>query len=57
MAELITNLHNHTTYSDGHASHAEIAKIAIQAGLDDRPVIQRRDALGRQRRRDSEQET
>lgn len=34
MAELITNLHMHTTYSDGHATHSEIAQFAIQAGLD-----------------------
>lgn len=34
MAEIITNLHIHTTYSDGHATHAELAKIALQAGID-----------------------
>jgi len=34
MHELIINLHIHTTYSDGHFTHAQIAKAAIQAGLD-----------------------
>ncbi len=34
MAELITNLHMHTTYSDGSATHQEIARAALQAGLD-----------------------
>ncbi len=34
MAEIVTNLHMHTTYSDGHATHAQIAKFALQAGLD-----------------------
>jgi hypothetical protein len=28
------NLHIHTTHSDGHASHAELARLAAQAGLD-----------------------
>jgi hypothetical protein len=34
MQELTVNLHMHTTYSDGHRSHAEIAEAALQAGLD-----------------------
>lgn len=34
MHELVINLHMHTTYSDGHASHASIAKAAMNAGLD-----------------------
>jgi hypothetical protein len=34
MQELIVNLHMHTRYSDGHASHAEIAQAALKAGLD-----------------------
>lgn len=33
MPEIITNLHMHTTYSDGSGSHAEIARAAIRAGL------------------------
>lgn len=34
MQEWITNLHMHTWYSDGHASHADLAEIAMDAGLD-----------------------
>ncbi len=34
MAELITNLHMHTVYSDGSGTHKEIAEAALQAGLD-----------------------
>jgi hypothetical protein len=34
MHELISNLHIHTTYSDGSASHLEVAKEALEAGLD-----------------------
>jgi hypothetical protein len=34
MPEITVNLHVHTVYSDGHATHAEIAQAAIQAGLD-----------------------
>jgi hypothetical protein len=34
MHELTINLHMHTYYSDGHASHGEIAQAAIQSGLD-----------------------
>ena len=34
MAELITNLHMHTTYSDGSGTHQEIAEAALEAGLD-----------------------
>ena len=32
--EYAGNLHMHTTYSDGAATHAEIAQAAIRAGLD-----------------------
>lgn len=34
MHEIIINLHMHTWYSDGHASHADIAQAAMRAGLD-----------------------
>lgn len=34
MHEIIINLHMHTPYSDGHASHSEIAQAAIHAGID-----------------------
>ena len=34
MEELVTNLHIHTTYSDGTWLHRSIAETAIQAGLD-----------------------
>lgn len=34
LHELTINLHVHTPYSDGHASHHEIAMAAIRAGLD-----------------------
>ena len=34
MEELIVNLHMHTTYSDGHGTHADIARAAGRAGLD-----------------------
>ena len=34
MEELIVNLHMHTYYSDGHASHAQIVQAAQRAGLD-----------------------
>jgi len=34
MHELILNLHMHTRYSDGHATHKEIGRAAIKAGLD-----------------------
>ncbi len=34
MNELIANLHMHTTYSDGHGTHASIAQAALKAGLD-----------------------
>jgi hypothetical protein len=34
MEEFIVNLHMHTTYSDGHASHADLARVAIRTGLD-----------------------
>ena len=32
--ETILNLHNHTTYSDGHGSYQDIADAAAQAGVD-----------------------
>jgi predicted metal-dependent phosphoesterase TrpH len=34
MEELITNLHMHTPYSDGHGSHHDIAQAALKTGLD-----------------------
>jgi hypothetical protein len=34
MIELVVNLHMHTTYSDGHGSHEEIAQAALDAGVD-----------------------
>lgn len=34
MHEIVANLHMHTRYSDGHASHADIAQAALKAGLD-----------------------
>ena len=34
MDELVVNLHMHTTYSDGHGSHAEIAQAALETGVD-----------------------
>lgn len=34
MAELIVNLHMHTTYSDGTGSHQTIGKAALEAGID-----------------------
>ena len=34
MHEIIVNLHMHTRYSDGYASHDQIAKAALKAGLD-----------------------
>jgi hypothetical protein len=34
MNEIAINLHMHTYYSDGHASHAEIAEAAMRAGLE-----------------------
>lgn len=34
MHEIVINLHMHTPYSDGHATHAEIAQAALKAGLD-----------------------
>lgn len=33
MQEIIANLHIHTHYSDGHASHTEIAQAAARAGI------------------------
>jgi hypothetical protein len=32
--EYVGNLHTHSLYSDGHGSHQDIARAAIQAGLD-----------------------
>ncbi len=34
MHEIIVNLHMHTYYSDGHATHDQIARAALRAGLD-----------------------
>lgn len=34
MEEITVNLHMHTYYSDGNATHAEIAEAAMQAGID-----------------------
>ena len=34
MHEISVNLHMHTTYSDGHASHSDIARSALRAGID-----------------------
>jgi hypothetical protein len=34
MYEYVGNLHMHTPYSDGHASHEDIARAALKAGLD-----------------------
>jgi hypothetical protein len=34
MHEVVANLHAHTVYSDGEATHDEVAAAAIQAGLD-----------------------
>lgn len=34
MEELILNLHNHTTYSDGRGSHADIGQAALASGVD-----------------------
>ncbi len=34
MQEIIVNVHMHSTYSDGNATHAEIALAALRAGID-----------------------
>lgn len=34
MHELVANLHMHTTYSDGNATHAELAQAAMRCNLD-----------------------
>ncbi|MBN2256553.1 MAG: CehA/McbA family metallohydrolase [Anaerolineaceae bacterium] len=34
MSEIITNLHIHSTYSDGYFNHAGLARAAMRAGLD-----------------------
>ncbi len=34
MNELIVNLHMHTTYSDGSGTHQDLARAAIQTGVD-----------------------
>jgi hypothetical protein len=34
MREYVGNLHMHTTTSDGHSTHDEVAEAAIKAGLD-----------------------
>jgi len=39
MAELVTNLHMHTTYSDGTAIHAGIAREALKSGILDVVIV------------------
>ncbi len=39
MAEIVTNLHMHTTYSDGCGTHAEIAQAAINSGVPDVVIV------------------
>ncbi len=39
MTELVLNLHMHTTYSDGKATHAEIAQIALDSGFLDVIIV------------------
>ena len=34
MHEMVINLHMHTTYSDGSASHAELGQVALRSGID-----------------------
>lgn len=34
MHEISVNLHMHTVYSDGHGTHADIARAALRAGID-----------------------
>ncbi len=34
MHEIVINLHMHTTYSDGHGKHRDIAEAALHTGLD-----------------------
>ena len=34
MEELVTALHMHTVYSDGHGTHAQLAQAGLKAGLD-----------------------
>ncbi len=34
MEEILVNLHMHTLYSDGHATHEAIARAALKSGLD-----------------------
>ena len=34
MHEISVNLHMHTVYSDGHATHTDIARAALRAGID-----------------------
>lgn len=34
MHEYVINLHMHTSYSDGNGTHADIARAAMEAGLD-----------------------
>lgn len=34
MQEYVGNLHSHTIYSDGHGRHNDLARAAIQAGID-----------------------
>lgn len=39
MAEIVTNLHMHTTYSDGMGTHADIAREAIKSGILDVVIV------------------
>lgn len=39
MAEIVTNLHMHTTYSDGMGTHADIARAAIKSGILDVVIV------------------
>ncbi|MGA9397686.1 MAG: CehA/McbA family metallohydrolase [Anaerolineaceae bacterium] len=34
MSEIVVNLHIHSSYSDGHGTHADLARAAMKAGLD-----------------------
>jgi hypothetical protein len=34
MEELVTNIHLHTTFSDGTGKHADLAQAALKAGID-----------------------
>lgn len=34
MHEIVVNMHMHTLYSDGYATHSDIAQAALEAGID-----------------------